>query len=73
MSSSLSPDLEVGTLEGEQINVTTSIGVITTESAPIADSKSGREIRASKYSPGDAGATPEPRTLALSNGVWNRA
>jgi hypothetical protein len=36
--------LEIGVLEGGRIDVTASIGVITTESATIADSKSGREI-----------------------------
>ena len=36
--------LEVGAAESQQIEVTASVGVITTDSPTVADSKSGREI-----------------------------
>src|SRR5262245_38560657 len=36
--------LEVGAAESQEIQVTESVGVITTDSPTIADSKSGREI-----------------------------
>jgi hypothetical protein len=36
--------LEVGAAESQQVEVTASVGVITTDSPTLADSKSGREI-----------------------------
>ncbi len=36
--------LEVGAAESQQVEVTASVGVITTDSPTVADSKSGREI-----------------------------